>query len=189
MLKPSVPKIDSVNISLSPTTMPFISLGGTTIVPDTWACSVIRPSDPSLPLAFQLDCSLLSDPHGNHVTCTALACGSIGSISFQDCRAWASPPLACAGYSGLLGASACSNILSLQAASQDTFPGSQSPWSKPGILYRGFPCHPILNLAHLFLFFVNKVPMLSHMRSHCRHDLFLEGQSSPAFIPPFKDCL
>lgn len=85
----------------------------------TWACSVICPSDSSLPLAFQLGCSLLSDPHGDHVTCTALACGSTGSISFQDCRARASPPLACAGRSGLLGASACSNILPLQAASQD----------------------------------------------------------------------
>ena len=153
MLKPSVPKIDSVNISLSPTTMPFISLGGTTIVPDTWACSVIRPSDPSLPLAFQLVCSLLSDPHGNHVTCTALACGSIGSISFQDCRAWASPPLACAGYSGLLGASACSNILSLQAASQDTFPGSQSPWSKLWDTLQGIPLPPDLKPSPLVFVF------------------------------------
>lgn len=119
MLKPSVPKIDSVNLSLSPTPVPFTSLGGTTIVPDMWACSVICPSDSSLPPAFQLGCSLLSDPHGDHVTCTALACGSTGSISFQDCRARASPPLACAGHSGLLGASACSNILPLQAASQD----------------------------------------------------------------------
>ena len=127
MLKPSVPKIDSVDLSLSPTPVPFTSLGETTVVPDTRACPVIRPSHSSLPLAFQLGCSLLSDPHGDHVTCTALASGSIGSISFQDCRARASPPWACAGRSGLLGASACSNILSLQAASQDTLPGSQSP--------------------------------------------------------------
>ena len=129
----------------NPLLCPSCLLVGPPLSQTLGSASVILPYGSPPSFAFHRGHSPLSDPPGDPLTCTeTLASRTAGN-------GWTLPVLVrsaqrCRMHVHTAALRHCSPL------PRTRFPDPSHPDSSPGVLPRGFPCHLILNLAHLVLF-------------------------------------